>query len=71
MPPLNSPPAAICRQRLKRKGGWRSAIACSLVGVSHRARRARVNCSVPWIAAAGRCPCSLAAVPDAERGRCR
>ena len=46
MPARNSPPAAIRRQRPKWKGGRGSAIACSLAGVSHRARRARVTKSL-------------------------
>ena len=39
---MNSPPAAIRRRRLRWKGGWGSAIGCSLAGVSHGARRAPV-----------------------------
>ena len=39
----NSPPAAICRRRLRRKGGWGSAIDCSLVVGSHGALCAPVT----------------------------
>ena len=38
-PGVNSPPAATRWQRLRRKGGWGSAIACSLAVVSRDGRR--------------------------------